>query len=77
MIGHLYFVSLIAGEYFYLCTLLTTVKGPTSYEDLHTFNSILYQTFHVAYLAQGLLENDDKWQQCLEEASLTHVGESL
>ena len=76
-IGRLYFVSPTAGERFYLRTLLTTVKGPTSWENLRTFNNILYPTFHAACLARGLLENDDEWRQCLLEASLTHVGESL
>ena len=76
-VGRLYFVSPTAGERFYLRTLLTTVKGPTSWEDLRTFNGILHPTFHAACLARGLLENDDEWRLCLEEASLTHVGESL
>jgi len=33
-VGRLYFVSPTAGECFYLHTLLTTVKGPMSWEDL-------------------------------------------
>jgi hypothetical protein len=76
-VGRLYFVSPTAGECFYLRTLLTTVKGPTSWENLRTFDGILHPTFHAACLARGLLENDDEWWQCLLEASLTHVGESL
>jgi hypothetical protein len=76
-IGRLYFVSPTAGERFYLRTLLTTIKGPRSWEDLRTFDNVLYPTFHAACLARGLLENDDEWRQCLSEASLTHVGESL
>jgi hypothetical protein len=76
-IGRIYFVSPTAGERFYLRTLLTTVKGPTSYENLRTFDSVLHPSFHAACLARGLLENDDEWRQCLLKASLTHVGESL
>ena len=76
-IGRIYFVSPTAGERFYLRTLLTTVKGPTSYENLRTFDSVLHPSFHAACLARGLLENNDEWRQCLLEASLTHVGESL
>ena len=76
-IGRIYFVSPIAGERFYLRTLLITVKGPTSWEDLRTFDGILHPTFHAACLARSLLENDDEWRECLTEASLTHVGESL
>jgi DNA replication protein DnaC len=76
-IGRLYFVSPTAGERFYLRTLLTTVKGVTSWEDLRTYDGVVHPTFHATCLARGLLENDDEWRQCLEEASLTHVGECL
>jgi hypothetical protein len=76
-IGHVYFVPPTARECFYLRTLLTTVKGSTSWEDLRTYDSVVHPTFHTTCLARGRLENDNEWQQCLEEASLTHVGESL
>jgi hypothetical protein len=76
-IGRLYFVSPTAGERFYLRTLFTTVKGPTSWEDLRTFNGVHHPMFHGACLACGLLENDDEWWQCLQKACLTHVGQSL
>lgn len=48
-----------------------------SWEDLHTFEDICHCTFQAACLACGLLANNNKWQQCLQEASLTHVGKSL
>jgi len=76
-IGRLLFVSLTAGERFYLRTLLTTVKGPTSWQDLCSFEDVEHPTFHAACLAHGLLENDDEWRECLEDASLTHLGRSL
>ena len=76
-LGRMYFVSPTAGERFYLRTLLTTVKGPTSWEDLRTFDGIQHDTFHATCLARGLLENDDEWRECLQEASLTHLGEGL
>ena len=76
-IGRLYFVSPTAGERFYLRTLLTTVKGPTGWDDLRMFNGTKHPTFHAACLARGLLKNDNEWRQCLEEASLTHLGDSL
>lgn len=76
-IGRMYFVSPTAGERFYLRTLLTTVKGPTSWEHLRSFEGTVHPSFHAACLARGLLENDDEWRQCLEEASVTHLGVSL
>ena len=76
-LGRLFFVSPTAGERFYLRTLLTTVKGPTSWQELRTFDDTEYPTFHAACLARGLLENDDEWRLCLEDASLTHLGRGL
>ena len=76
-IGRMYFVSPTAGERFYLRTLLTTVKGPISWEDLRSFDGILYPSFQAACVARGLLEDDGEWRQCLADASLTHLGESL
>jgi hypothetical protein len=76
-IGRINFVSPTAGERFYLRTLLTTVKGPTSWSHLRTFDGVEYSTFHATCLARGLLENDDEWRQCLEEACVTHLGQSL
>jgi hypothetical protein len=76
-IGRILFVSPTAGERFYLRTLLITVRGPTSWQNLRSFNGVEHPTFHAACLARGLLENDDEWRQCLLEASLTHLGHSL
>jgi hypothetical protein len=76
-LGCLYFVSPTVGEHFYLRTLLTTVKGPTSWEELRMWEGICHPTFHAACLARGLLENDNEWHECLQEVSLTHLGESL
>lgn len=64
-------------ELFYLRTLLTVVKGPTSFEDLHRFNDATYASFYEACLARGLLEDDGEWRQCLLEASYMQTGEQL
>ena len=60
-IGHITYIPLNSGEWFYLCTLLTSVKGPTSFPDLCTFEGIEHATFCDACLACGLLEDDSKW----------------
>ena len=44
-LGRLYFVSPTAGEFFYLRTLLTTIKAPTSWENLRTFDRVVHPTF--------------------------------
>ena len=76
-IGRMYFVSPNAGERFFLRTLLTVVKGPTSFKSLCTYNNRTYMTFQEACLARGLLEDDSEWKQCLQEASEMQVGYRL
>ena len=76
-IGRMYYVPPTAGERFYLRTLLTVVKGPVSWDDLKSFNGKLHDSFYAACLARGLLENDEEWRLCLQQASLTHVGQQL
>ena len=50
-IGQMYFSVPSQGERFYLRTLLTVVKGPESFEDLRTYNGILYNTYKEACMA--------------------------
>jgi len=50
-----------------LFLLLFTVKGATSFNDLKTVNGEFYQSFSAACLALGLIEDDDKWKQAMNE----------
>jgi hypothetical protein len=49
--------------------LLMVVKGATNYEDIHTYNGIVHQTFKEAYAARGLLCDDKQWYNIFEEAA--------
>src|SRR5437667_3262233 len=40
-------------------------------------NCKLYETFQSTCAARGLLEGDDEWDQCLEEAGLIQTGHQL
>ena len=73
----MYYCSPIAGERFYLRLLLTSVPGPTSFEDLRTIAGIVYPTFQAACVALGLLEDDREWIDCLTEAAVFAVGAQL
>jgi hypothetical protein len=78
VIGCMFFIPPTAGEWFYLQTLLTVVKGAKSFDDLCRYNSDEpYPTFHAACIARGLLEDDGEWSQCLKEASLMQTGTQL
>jgi PIF1-like helicase len=57
--------------------LLYNVPGPTSFEDLRRYEGIEYPTFQEACLARGLLESDNEWDKCLEEAGLIQTGFQL
>lgn len=57
--------------------LLTVVKGTKSFECLRTVNNVLYDSFKLACVARGLLEDDDEWIQCLQEAAVMNTGYQL
>ena len=73
----MYFAHPSSGECFYLCTLLTVVKGPTSFASLCTVNGVEHPTFKAACRARGLLEDDGEWHQCLQEAAVMQTGHQL
>ena len=76
-LGQIYYAPLKSGERFYLCTLLTSVCGPTSFENIRTVDGVLHATFKEACNALGLLENDGEWRACLHEASVFKTGIQL
>lgn len=73
----MYFASPNSGERFYLRLLLTVVRGPTSFDWLRTVNNVMHDTFKSACVARGLLEDDEEWIQCLQEAAIMRTGYQL
>jgi len=76
-IGRMFYTHPASGERFYLCTLLTAVKGATSYEDLHTVNGVTHATFQEGCIAHGLLADDNEWRLCLQDAGAMQSGHQL
>jgi hypothetical protein len=85
-IGRLRIVSpgLATSEIFHLRMLLTIVKGPTSFEDLRTYprtgiaaDRTVHETFQLACLARGLIEDDKEWDAAMEEASVSRASPAL
>jgi hypothetical protein len=76
-VGRLYFVNPSAGERYFLCKLLTKVKGDVSFEALRTVNNIVHDTFKSACIALNLYDSDDEWNVCLEKAVGMQTGAQL
>lgn len=68
-IGRMYSVSPSDSERYHLRLILLHVVGATSFEDMRTFNNMIYPTFKAAATARGLILDDLEWQSALEEAS--------
>lgn len=71
VVARMYSVNPSEGERYYLRLLLCHVKGPTSFQCLKTVNEIEYQTFKEAAIARGLLEDDQEYLNCMNEATLS------
>jgi hypothetical protein len=76
-IGRMYHAHPTCGECFYLCLLLTCVRGATSFEDLYTFDNVHHGSFREACIAHGLLDDDREWHQCLNEAKHMQMEQQL
>ncbi|XP_057322519.1 uncharacterized protein LOC130665907 [Microplitis mediator] len=68
VIGRMYSVSPSQIELFHLRLLLINIKGATSFEELRTVNGVVYDTYMLACLAAGLIEDDQEWRRTLNEA---------
>ena len=64
-VGRMYKVHFSQQQNYYLWLLLRHVPGPTSYQDLTDGHT----TFADACRARGLLDDDQQWHVCMEEAA--------
>ncbi|CAD6259972.1 unnamed protein product [Miscanthus lutarioriparius] len=68
-IGRLYYVHPSVGERYFLRMLLLVVKGARSFEEVRTYNGVVYSTFRLACNARGLLGDDQEWYSAFDEAA--------
>ena len=76
-LGRVYTVHPNDTECYHLRLLLHTVRGPTSFEALRTFNETVYPTYQEACKHRGLLESDDHWHNALTEAAVSQMPRNL
>lgn len=67
-IGRIAYVNPAAGELYYMRILLNIIKGPSGFEDLRTVKGLVCSDFQAACHAHGLLGDDRKWNEAMEEA---------
>ena len=72
--GRLVYIPPNAGEKFYARLVLSVAKNLQSFDDLHRFDGVLYDTIREACLARGLLEDNGEWQRSLDEAKHFQTG---
>ncbi|XP_035834248.1 uncharacterized protein LOC110888836 [Helianthus annuus] len=77
VIGRIYSASPSLGEAYYLRIFLTKVKGPRSFEEIRTYDGVVYPTFRDACYARGLLDDDNEYIECIKESSFTGNGHYL
>ena len=70
-IGRLYTVHPNQDECFFLRMLLVNVSGPRSFQELKIVDGIAHATFRSACQALNLLENDQQWDICINDACNT------
>jgi hypothetical protein len=76
-IGKIPYCSPVCGERFYLRLLLTTIPGATSFEDIKTVDGHECEIYKQACLELHLIEDDQEWSRCFEEACIFSSGSSL
>ena len=57
--------------------LLLNVPGAISFSSLRTVSGITYSTFKEDAIAHNLVETDDEWEHCLDEACCSQFPYAL
>ena len=69
-IGRMFHCNPVSGERYYLRLLLTSVRGPRSFEELYIVNGVRHASYQAACVTRGLAEDDQEWFHCFDEAIL-------
>jgi hypothetical protein len=64
-------------ENYHLRMFLYHVRGTTSFTDLQTVYGVEYATYQEVAMGLEILEHDNQWKLCLEEAAAFQSPSSL
>jgi hypothetical protein len=73
----MYFVHPVASERFFLHLLLSIIPSTTFFEHLQTVDDIEHPTFKATCEAVGLLQDDTKWDTCMQETCIDQDAKRL
>lgn len=76
-IGRMIHVHPSTGELFYLRMLLTVVRGALCYEDIRTYEGVVYATFRQTCQIRGLIGDDTEWFSLFDEAIVWATSSQL
>ena len=77
-IGHVFTTSPSQGERHYLHLLFHHVPDATSFADLHkSLDGVVSTTFKAAAMKLGLLDTDEKWDECFSKVTTPFMPKQL